>query len=382
MKKASLLVGALAGILFLGAGCSQAPEEAKKMEDTSPIKIGFLGPLTGDVADPGKNLLGVTQMAVDEVNAAGGINGRNLEIIAEDGKCTPKDAADAGNKLINVDKVTVILGGLCSGETLSVAPVAEQNKVILISPGSSAPNITTAGDYIFRTYPSDSFQGKVGADYVYNSLGKRKAAVLASLGDYGTGLKNSFIDSFKALGGEVVYAEDFAQDTKDFRTQLTKIKASNADVVYFVSYTEAAIAGLRQAKELGVKLPFFAGDTWDDAKVQANSFSEGIMFTVGSAGVKSDKKDEFEKKLTAKGFTNTVGASGGYNNVNIIADIMKRVGTDATAIKNELYKVKDYPGVSGSITIDSNGDLASAGYDIKVVNKGKAVVLQENVSIK
>ena len=350
-----------------------AANEPAMVANKEPIKIGWLGPLTGDASSLGVDALGAAKIAVGEINTTGGINGRNLELVAEDGKCNPKDSASAGNKLINIDKVSVILGGLCSGETTAVVPTAEQNKVIMLSACSSAPNITTAGDYIFRTYPSDAYQGKFAADYIYNKLGKKKVAVLATLGDWGTGVKNSFVTNFNALGGDVVYQDDFTQDSRDLRTSLTKVKASNAELLYFVGYTEASNIGLRQAKELGMKLPIFGADGWDDAKIHVNSFADGIMYTVAAVGAQGD---DWKKKLSDNNVGNTVCAPGSYNNVNIIADIMKRVGTDATAIKDELYKVKDYQGVNGSITLDQNGDLATANYDVKIVKNGKSEVVK------
>lgn len=378
MKK-SLLLGTLATILIVGGGCARtnAPvgDTAVKptsapVVDTSPIKIGWMGPLTGDIASLGKNAQMATQIAIDEINAAGGINGRNLVLVAEDSKCDAKEAASAGNKLINVDKVSVIIGGLCSGETMAVAPTAEQNHVLVLSYGSSAPTVTAAGDYIFRTYPSDSFQGKFASDYVYNKLGKHKVAVLAVLGDYGTGVKNAFIDNFKKLGGEVVYAEDYAQDARDLRTQLTKVKSSGADLFYFVGYTEASVVGLKQAKELGLSLSILGADAWDDTKLHAAQGAEGIQYTA----VALRTGDDWAAKLKAYAVDNTVGAPQAYDGLKIIADIMKRVGTDTSKIKDELYKVKDYAGVNGPITFDKNGDVTVANYDIKVVKNGKAEI--------
>lgn len=376
MKK-KLLVGALAVLVMAGAGCAAdqgtpVGQDNPPAKDTSPIKIGWVGPLTGDISSIGNNALKAAQMAVEEVNAAGGVNGRQIQLIAEDGKCSPKDASDAGNKLINVDKVSVINGGACSGETTAIAPMAEQSHVVMFSWCSSAPNITNAGDYIFRSYPSDAFQGTVGADYAYNKLKKKKVAVFASLGDWGTGLKNVFIERFKALGGEVVLADDFNQDTRDFKTEITKMKASGADLIYFPAYTEAALAFTKQAQELGLKIQILGADGSDDAKLYGSGFAEGMIITAGSSIVKDQA---WVDKLKTKGADQGTCVPQGYDNIKILADIMKRVGTDATKIKDELYKVKDYPGVSGSITIDKNGDLTTAAYDIKQFKDKKETVI-------
>lgn len=376
MNKYRILLGLAAVLLIGGAGCSAVQEgtvDTTPTEDTSPIKIGWLGPLTGDAGSLGSDALAGAQIAVDELNEAGGVNGRMLELVAEDGKCNPKDATAAGNKLITLDKVPAIVGGLCSGETTAVAPIAEQNKVVLFSGCSSAPNITDAGDYIFRSYPSDAFQGKVAADHIYNKLGKKKVAVLADLGDWGQGVKGSFEAAYAELGGEIVYSDDFQQTERDFRTQLTKVKSSDAELLYFMGFTEATLPALKQIKELGLELPLLGGDTWSDAEITGSELGEGIQFVIGDVEVKNE---EWVKKLTDTGANNTVCAPQVYNNVKILADIMSRVGTDSTMIKDELYKVKDYQGINMSVTIDENGDLATADYVVKEVKDGAVVTAE------
>ena len=153
-------------------------------EDTSPIVVGFISPLTGDAATYGEPGQKVTQLAVAEINNAGGINGRELQVIYEDGKCNGKDAASAMQKLVNVDKVQAVLGGFCSGESLAAAPIANANKVLLFSPGSSSPDLTEAGPYFFRNYPSDESQGKVLAEVAYNTKEWKKVGVIQEQLDY------------------------------------------------------------------------------------------------------------------------------------------------------------------------------------------------------
>lgn len=377
MKQTGIILG-IAALALIIAGCATAEQsrikplstetETPKSENQKPIKIGWLGPLTGDLSSVGQAQLNASEMAVEEINAEGGIGGRKIELLAEDGKCNPKDGVLAGNKLINIDKVPVIVGGLCSGETIASSPIAEENKVVLISTCSSAPPITNAGDYIFRTFPSDAFQGKFAAEYVYTKMGKRKAAVLAVLSDWGIGIKNTFSKEFEKLGGEIVFAEDHTADTRDLRSALTKIKSSDADLLYFVSHTEASIAGLKQAKDIGLTLPIFGADGWGDVAIHKSAAAEGIKFTIPA----SDFEEEWKKKLSARGTEIMLCTANGYDNVKIIADIMRKVGTNSTDIKNALYKVSNYPGISGSISFDENGDLTSAEYEVQEVKNGKA----------
>jgi branched-chain amino acid transport system substrate-binding protein len=366
MKKIGLLL--ISFVLIFGLSACIQPQESAVEEGV--IKIGIVSPFTGDAAAVGQNILTSAQIAIDEINEAGGVNGRMIELIAEDGRCNPKDANTAGSKLINIDGVSAIIGAGCSAETVAIAPLAEAAQVVLFSPVSSAPSITDAGDYIFRSYPSDVFGGKVAAEYIFNELDFKKAAVLSGLSDYGAGLKQSFIKNFEELGGEVAIAEEYVQESRDLRAQLTKINSSEAEAIYFVGYTEGVIAGLRQAKELGVELPIVGSDAFDDSKIHENDFAEGVMYVVP----KTDLPNDWKEKMEARGAETTAGSPNAYDNAYILADIMKRVGTDATLIKDELYKVQNYQGVSGTIGIDENGDLATAAYEIKIIKDGKAVV--------
>ena len=377
MKK-YILAGGMVCLLLLGAGCtdsstSDVPSQLNvdaDTKDTGPIKVGWLGPLTGDVASVGKDAQKAVELAIEEVNADGGIHGRNLQLVSEDGQCTGKEASTAGNKLINVDNVPVIFGGLCSGETLAVAPLAEQFHRVLISSCSSAPTVTTAGDYVFRSYPSDVYQGKFIAEYVYSKLGKKKVAILAVLGNWGAGIKSVFTERFKELGGEVVLVEDYVQDARDLKAPLSKIKAAHPGLILFLGYTaEASVAGLKQAKELGIKVPFFGGDTWDDAKIHESGYAEGIMYAVPNMEAEDAS---WKDKMKAKGAHATVCSPRAYDDVKIVADIMRRVGTDPEKIKQELYKVKDYPGVAGPVSFDQNGDLVGGQYDVKIVKDKKS----------
>lgn len=364
--KSNIIMALIIGIVF-AAGC------VSQTGTNETIKIGSILPLTGEIANIGISTQNSIQMAVDEINAQGGINGKKIEVIFEDGKCNAKDSADAGNKLINVDNIQVIIGGLCSGETLAVAPVAEQSKVVMLSPCSSAPKVSDAGDYIFRDYPSDTFQGSFAAEYAYNKLGVRKVALINTIGDWGTGLKDKFKQKFLELGGQIVAEESFEQDATDMRGQLTKIKATNPELIYMPAYTQGTALILKQAKELGLTAKMLGGDGADDPAVisTAGDAAEGFQLTVASPGT-----TEFEKKFREKFNAGLlVCTSYGYDAAKIVGEVLKKVGNNGTAIKNELYNVKDYNGASGKITFDKNGDRTTAEYIIKDVKNGQFVVL-------
>ncbi len=349
---------------------------SSKPKETGPIKIGFIAPLTGDAASLGQNSRAAVEISVKEINDAGGINGRPLEIIYEDGQCSGKPASDAANKLINIDKVPVIIGGLCSGETSSFTDAAEKSKTVVLSYCSSAPALTFAGDYIFRNYPSDSYQGSFAADYIYNKLGKRNVAVLYVNTDYGVGIKDVFDKKFKELGGNLLDEESFKQNSSDLRTELTKIKSVKPELVYFIGYTEETIPGIKQAKDLGINVPYFGADAWGDSKIWSTlgSLAEGDMYTM----VYTPLNDAFKSNMLAKIGNNeiTVCTPQAYDAVKIIAQIITKVGTNSEAIKNELYKTEYKGGVSApDIKFDSNGDV-NIPYVLKTVKDGKFVLLQ------
>ncbi len=353
-------------LLVMLSGCGTQEVEG-------PIKIGSIAPLTGDVAFLGVNIKIAVATAIEEINAEGGINGRLLEGIYEDGQCGPKEGANAANKLINIDGVDFIVGGLCSGETLGAAPIAEEAGVVLFSPTSSNPDITNSGDFIFRSYPSDAFQGKVAAEYALNELAGERIAIMSCQGDWCVGVKNVFREHLISIGGNIVAEEDFAQGSVDLRSQLTKVKDADPDVVYVLSYTQSGVALLTQIKELGLDVKVLGGDSWADDTLweQASSAGEGARFLVPS----TPPSAEFDSKMEAKGIEASLGTQQAYDNVMILADIFREFGTNPVVVKEALYNVKDYQGFSGIITIDSNGDLADAVYDVKEVNNGEAAVI-------
>ncbi|MFH1192239.1 MAG: ABC transporter substrate-binding protein [bacterium] len=315
---------------------SAAKKEAQKI--TEPIKIGFIGPLTGDAANVGQNSKAATEIAVEEINAEGGINGRKIEMIYEDGECAGKAASNAANKLINIDKVPVILGGLCSGETSSFIGAAEQSKTVVLSYCSSAPAITSAGDYIFRDYPSDLYQGAFAAKYLMNDLNKKKVAILYVNSDYGVGIKNVFNNEFKKLGGEIVAEEGYEQTSRDLRTPLAKIKSANPEVLYFIGTNEASVPGLKQAKELGLNIPMFGGDAWDDSKIwtEAGDAGEGAMYSTIFAPLNENFKNKMKEKIGNDEIT--VCSPQAYDGIKLLSKVMEKAGTKSEDIKGSSPK--------------------------------------------
>jgi len=348
---------------------------ARSKSEPGNIKVGFIAPLTGDASALGVATKAAVEVAVEEINNSGGINGSKLKVIYEDGQCNAKAAVTAGNKLISIDKVPVIIGGLCSTETSAFAPAAMQNKVLVFSPCSSAPSLSNLGKYFFRSYPSDAYQGKFAAEYAYNDLKARKVAIGYHISDWGTGIKEIFETRFKELGGQVVAEEGAPQDARDYRTLLGKLKAAKPDLIYLPTYPDGGIVAITQANELGIKTKIFGGDGWDDPKfVKAVSGKGDLIFSVAAT---REPAGEFRQKVLAKtnGEQVPLCAPQAYDNLKMLAEVMKKVGLDPDKMQAELRSMH-YDGVSGSISFDKNGDLTTVAYVVKRIENGTVVEIK------
>lgn len=334
------------------------------------IKIGFIGPLTGDVAALGNDARVAAQLAVDELNAQGGIYGKKVELVVEDGGCDGKTASNAAQKLIAVDGVFAIIGGLCSPETLSFAEYTNKQHIPVISYCSSAPSITDAGEYIFRIFPSDTYQGVFTARYIKETMRKNRVAVLYSNDEWGSAIQNIFVDEFKKLGGNIVGVESFAKDTRDMRTQLAKIKALNPEALYFLGFTEASVVGMKQIRELGITVPVVGGETWTDQAIIDAGTRVGGEFVFSEAVV--SENDVFADHMKAVGAQATVCAPRAYDAVMIMADAFKKTGKNSIDLVSTLLSIHYTNGVSTSeIKFDEHGDLKDASYRMMLIRDGK-----------
>jgi len=359
-------------IVFVGYYVSKGPSQPTS---TEPIKIGVVAPFTGDAGALGENVKVAIEIARDEINQAGGVNGRDIQVIFEDGKCNGKDAANAATKLINIDKVLVVMG-MCSAETLAIAPLAEQAKVLLISPSSTNAKVTTAGDYVFRFIPSDSFQGKFAADYLINTLGKKKIAILYSLNDWATGIKDVFKQRTEEIGGTIVGEEGYQQESRDLRSQIIKLKELNPDAIYFLGYTEATIVGLKQMQELGVTTTIFGGDAWDDPTIpqKAGAAANGARYSIAAnQQLPQSFLDEMKKRPGGEAMNSY--SPRAYDILKVLAGIISETGDNTDKIKNALYKLKDYQGIADKYSLDANGDIETANFTIKEMQDGVIVEL-------
>lgn len=363
MKRTSHLV--IAALLALGVSAIAQDQ----------IKIGVYASLTGGQASYGISQNNAIQLGAEEINAAGGVLGKQIKLVVDDDRSTPGESATIVRKLISSDKVVAILGEFASSRSLEGGPICQENKIPMISPGSTNPKVTEIGDYIFRTCFMDSFQGTVMAKFAL-AKGFKKAAVLTDEKQaYSKGLAQYFTEVFTKNGGQIIKEQSYSSGDKDFRAQLTSLKSAKPDVIFLPGYYNEVALIAKQARQFGLKVPFMGGDGWEGNSllpVAGNSL-DGCFF---SSHFSADNQDPiiqgFIKKYQAKyGAVPDCQAALGYDTVHILAEAIKRAGsTDSAAIRDAIAATKDFPGVTGKITIDA-GRNASKPAVVQTVGEGK-----------
>ena len=341
------------------------------------IRIGGVACLTGAAATYGASTRNGCVLAFQEVNDAGGIDigGTNylISYIFEDDQGSPEVAANAFRKLIDQDEVSAILGSVMSSCTLAGAPIAQDSGVPVISPTSTAVQVTRTGDYIFRSCFLDPFQGAVVASFAYNDLKAKTAAVIFdNANDYTKGLAEAFRESFVSIGGEVVAFESFTDESKtvDFSAQLTNIKSANPDVIFLDAYYSAAALMAKQARSLGITAYFMGADGWDSAeftKLGGEAVEGGYFCNHYSPEDPRPIVQNFVKKYAEiYGATPDALATLAYDAALILIDALQRAGsTDGAAIRDAI-SATDLECVSGQITFDEYGDPLKKAAIIKV----------------
>ncbi len=366
-------------ISFLSLSAIALSACTKPAGDGDPIKIGLITPLTGDVASLGNDIMHGAKLKMEEINAAGGINGRPIELILEDGRCAGPDAVGAAQKLVNIDKVVAIHGAGCSGESMASAPIANAAKVVMMSPSSSSPDLTEAGEYFFRTYPNDALKTSAMARF-FEQKGYNKIAIIGENTDF----CEAFRASLKADVGEnkVVFDEAVVPDTKDFRTLMTRLKEVDFDVLVTNAQTPpVGAAMLNHMREQGIEQLAIGQDVMDTAAVieLAPDASEGLhVINVQTIG----DDTEFGKKFTAKfgkPQANMAWAAYGYDTLGVLAQGIGSAGTEDPALKDYFNSMKKYKGVVGDISFDENGDVKGVSYALKEAKGGEFVKISDVV---
>ncbi len=362
--------------LAVTSGCTRKSDTAAgggtEKASANEILVGEYGSLTGSEATFGISTSNGIKMALDEVNKAGGVKGKQIKLITLDNQGKSEEAAAAVTRLITQNGVTAVLGEVASSRSMAAAPIAQQNKIPMISPSSTNPKVTEVGDYIFRVCFIDPFQGTVMAKFASENLKAKKVAILRDVkSDYSVGLADFFIKKFKDLGGEIVSDQSYQSGEMDFKAQLTQIKAAKPDAVFVPGYyTEVGLIA-RQARQLGLTVPLMGGDGWDSSKlfeiggtaINGNYFSN--HYTTEST---EPVVVEFIKKYKERyGDTPDGLAALGYDSAKVLVEAMARTADlKPSQIRDEIAKTKDFNGVTGKITIDAQRNAVKPAVIVKV----------------
>jgi len=369
-KRYYLVLPALALITgLILTGCNKPSGGAGG--DTIPV--GEFASLTGKEAAFGNSSHKGTALAVKDLNAAGGVLGKKFNLVTEDTRSTPGESATVVKKLISRDKVIAVLGEVASGRSLEGASICQPNKIPMISPSSTKPEVTEKGDYIFRVCFIDPFQGKVLATFADQTLKVKNVALLVDVATpYSVGLASNFKETFEKLGGKIIIEQKFSSGDKDFKAQLTAIKAVNPEAIFAPCYyTEAGLI-VRQARELGITVPVFGGDGWEAPELLeiGGKAMEGTYYSTHySAEDQSPKVQEFVKKYRAdyNGETPDAMAALGYDSAMVLADAIKRAGTtEEPKLRDAIAATKEFEGVTGKTTLDEHRNATKPAVIITV----------------
>lgn len=349
------------------------------------IKIGMVYELTGNTASYGTSAANGAKLAFKEINAAGGVLGKQIEIITADNKGEPSESANAMSKVINQNKVVAVTGFTVSSCGIAASAVAEANKIPFVAAATVNPKVTVddrtgkVKDYTFRACFIDSFQGTVGANFALKGLKANKTAIMTdSSSDYSKGLTEIFRSTYVKAGGKIVAEESYLQKDQDYKPILTKIKAQNPDLLYIPGYYEDVGKIIKQARELGMTIPVLGADAWDSpvlvemggAQALNNTYFTNFYSIEDKNPVSNAFVEAYKKEY---GQTPDSMAAMGYDATKLLVDAIKRANsTDAKKIREALAATKNFSSVSGEMSLNEKHD-AVRGVVIIELKDGKQV---------
>lgn len=376
----TLISGLCAAALSRAVACKKSASEPGREGKSGPeIVIGHYASMTGSTAHFGQDTDRGVRMAVEEANAKGGVLGKKLKLVTLDTRGDSAEAANAVNRLIDVEKVSAILGEVASSLSLSGGRVAQRRKIPMISPTSTNPKVTEVGDYIFRVCFIDPFQGKVMATFARQHLKVSKVAILKDVkNDYSIGLAAAFQKAFLEQGGTIAVEQSYSQGDTDFSAQVTAIRGTGAEAVFVPGYYSEVGTIARTAQRLGLKVPLLGGDGWDSPdlfKIGGDAINGSYFSDHFAPDVPTEKARAFVANFQAKyGQLPTGLGALGYEAALVLIDAILRAGKDdPTAIRDAIASTKDFQGVTGKITIDAQRNAQKSAVVLKVEG-GKAVL--------
>jgi len=336
------------------------------------IKIGVISSLTGSVSTYGQSVRNAVTMAVEDINAAGGINGRQISLVILDDKGDGTEAAQAARRLIDRENVALILGPVITPAVMAVAPICQAAGVPMLTPTGTGDQITSVGDYIFRGAYKDSFQGRVMAQFAIENLGLKEAAIIYDVAnDYSVGLRAAFKTTFEELGGKIIAEESYSTGDTDFSAQLTSLAMRNPQALFIPDYYSTAGPILMQARLMGMDAVMLGVDGWDspDLSALAGGFEEGgYIVNHYSADVDSPATQAFIARYKQTyGQAPDALAALGYDGTLIAAKALEAAGsTDPEALKQALGTVSGIEGVTGTINMDPEGTPIKSAVILKI----------------
>jgi branched-chain amino acid transport system substrate-binding protein len=351
------LLSVIMALVVFGSATSKGKEP---FVEKTPIRVGVYLDLTGQTSSFGQATRDGIEMARDEINGAGGIDGREVELIVRDEAGEPQKVATVVEKLIKEDKVHALIGEVASTLSMYAAPIAQEAKVPMIAPSSTNPKVTQTGDYIFRVCFIDPYQGEAMAKFAINTLKAKRAAILFDPDSiYSKGLTDAFRRKYETLGGRVVSQQSYTQQDRYYITQLRAIRAAKPSVIYLSGYYPEVGVIVAEARRLGMNQPLLGGDGWDapplwtlGGKALNNSYISNHFAPDDPSPAVRRFITNYKNKYPETAHYSL--AALGYDAMMILADAIKRAGTtDGEKLRDAIAKTRNFPGVTGSITIDS-----------------------------
>lgn len=373
MNKKIAIVSAVLVVAAIAIAAIAFVTVEKKPEE---IKVGAILPLSGDLSAYGKYVQRGIELAAEEINANGGIDGANITVLYRDNEGKSDKTVSVMNALIAEDKVPVVIGAVVSENTLAVCPIAEKKKVVLISPTSTSSKLSDYKNYVFRTCPSDIYQGKALSDVIFDLKPEgARVAVMFVDNDYGVGLKDAFVKSYQERG-EIVAVEAHKEGDTEFTGVLSAIKDKNPDVVVLITYAKEGAAIVKQGREEGLDVAWVGSDgIKSNAFIeQAGKDAEGVKATYPISMVSESVTENFVKLYRAKYGTGSIDTdvTYGYDTMHVVAEAIEKGGYDAEDISDALREIR-YHGVCGAKKFDENGDVPPA-YDLWKAENAKWVL--------
>jgi len=341
------------------------------------LLIGEYGSLTGAQATFGQSTHNAIMMAMDEINAAGGVNGRKIKVLTEDDQSKSEEASTAVTKLISQNSVLAVLGEVASSNSIAGADVCQANKVPMITPSSTNPQVTKKGDYIFRVCFTDDYQGENIARYAATQLHIKRAAILTDVkNDYSTGLTSTIERVFTSLGGQIVGKSSYSNGDNDFHSQLASIRATNPEVIFVPGYYTDVGQIAIQARELGMKQPLLGGDGWESPKLIeiGGRALDGSMYTnhYFYADETPVVRNFVQRYKDRYGAIPDGMAALGYDAARVLADALKRAKKlDGASIRDAIAATRNFDGVTGTITIGPDRNAVGKKIIIEEVKNGQ-----------